>query len=571
MTQLDAKADFEQTLRRLLELDEGVAKHQLQSLATYAQEARPSTGESSSDCSEVRRDIWSQTSPQRRAKNVEVNSNCLSGDGTRAPSLTTGTASNHTSNSGKTGTSNSTYPRSSNSSGNSSSNGGFSNSPPNDGSSEGSGNEGQTAATAMPARIETTTFAKALDQPMKVDVGSADRLQHATEMLQAALAHWETCLQSVDTESRAAMLPPNPSITAVAAPRGAITQPEHGIDPEALGNAIRQLAYSLPAEESALKATVLASDPTPASKVPAKQQDTPAARASRKQLPQQQEECPRSSLPAARTQLEQQLEECARNNLKALHHLEGLQGPVQPPRTAAAAAAVAEEAWAAWQQQAVGYPLQPAAFAGNPFLPNVLGERIPAMPWMTPAMPVAPPGLLLEPQQHDSTEPAPLGSASGGKGGGKGNRSKQAGSKAAVTTSCGGETLRTHLKELQQVPTDRVLIARRINRLGFQSADILKAHFSQYGTVCRVLVSHSHVKSYLGSSRLRPSGLGFVVMSTQEEAANILRDGPEQLVKAPGGATRHTPIRVSSFERRFDDEAMEEDVDGPGPEDGSGE
>jgi len=113
-----------------------------------------------------------------------------------------------------------------------------------------------------------------------------------------------------------------------------------------------------------------------------------------------------------------------------------------------------------------------------------------------------------------------------------------------------GETLRMHLRSLLHVDSSRVLIVRKINRLGFSSPAILKEHFSWYGTVENVLVAHSRVKSGGGQagivSRLRPSGLGFIVMSKTAEAESILSEGPEQHVCG-------TVIRVQKFERRMSD------------------
>lgn len=124
------------------------------------------------------------------------------------------------------------------------------------------------------------------------------------------------------------------------------------------------------------------------------------------------------------------------------------------------------------------------------------------------------------------------------------------------------ETLRMHLRSLLKVESNRVLIVRKINRLGFASPQALSDHYSWYGRVERVLVAHSRVKSGNNAgitstnmpSRLRPSGLGFVVMSTVEEADTILAQGPEQVVC---GAV----IRVQRFERRMVEDEEEEEQD----------
>lgn len=110
------------------------------------------------------------------------------------------------------------------------------------------------------------------------------------------------------------------------------------------------------------------------------------------------------------------------------------------------------------------------------------------------------------------------------------------------------ETLRSHLRDLQTVDSSRIVLVRKINRLGFDSPKMLEDHYKNYGCVERVLVAHSHVKSpyrrYV--KRLRPSGLGFVVMSSIAEVDAILKDGIEQSV---AGAL----IKVQRFERRGDE------------------
>lgn len=125
-----------------------------------------------------------------------------------------------------------------------------------------------------------------------------------------------------------------------------------------------------------------------------------------------------------------------------------------------------------------------------------------------------------------------------------------------------GETLRMHLRSLIKIDSARILIVRKINRLGFASPELLEQHYSWFGHVERVLVAHSRVKSsaYQGmganklNSRLRPSGLGFLVMSKIEEAEAILAAGSEHIVC---GAL----IRVQQFERRMTELGDEGDED----------
>jgi len=133
------------------------------------------------------------------------------------------------------------------------------------------------------------------------------------------------------------------------------------------------------------------------------------------------------------------------------------------------------------------------------------------------------------------------------------------------------ETLRMHLRSLINVDSGRVLIVRKINRLGFASQAILHEHFSWYGIVERVLVAHSRVKSTCAggdkgaspvSSRLRPSGLGFIVMSRVEDAQAILAHGSEQPVNG-------IVVRIQQFQRQVtaqEDDGNEDESETAVPE-----
>lgn len=94
------------------------------------------------------------------------------------------------------------------------------------------------------------------------------------------------------------------------------------------------------------------------------------------------------------------------------------------------------------------------------------------------------------------------------------------------------ETLRSHLQWLQTRDPGCVLVVRKINRLGFESASILKQHFSKYGPVDAVLVAHSQVKcpNRQSATRTRPAGLGFVVMMGVADVKAVLQIGDEHRV-----------------------------------------
>jgi len=96
-------------------------------------------------------------------------------------------------------------------------------------------------------------------------------------------------------------------------------------------------------------------------------------------------------------------------------------------------------------------------------------------------------------------------------------------------------TLRSHLAQLQHEDSDRILIARRINKLGFRSREVLQQYFSQFPNceVCRVLVAHSKAKPFSDSRsrvRTRPGGLGLILMRNAESVKQILALGPQQRI-----------------------------------------
>lgn len=132
-----------------------------------------------------------------------------------------------------------------------------------------------------------------------------------------------------------------------------------------------------------------------------------------------------------------------------------------------------------------------------------------------------------------------------------------------VASQQAGETLRMHLQSLLDTDPGRVLLVRKINRLGFSSPDVLQAHYSWYGAVERVLVAHSRVKSCTieqKAYRLRPAGLGFVVMSRLEGAQAVLDAGKEQMING-------VLVRVQKFERRMSEQMSScEEMDDPTPD-----
>lgn len=112
----------------------------------------------------------------------------------------------------------------------------------------------------------------------------------------------------------------------------------------------------------------------------------------------------------------------------------------------------------------------------------------------------------------------------------------------------------THLNELEQKDPACVFFVRQIGKLGFKSPEILTEHFKQYGPVVKVLVSNSHEKSSTAPFpvRLRPSGMGFVLMERPEDTAAVLAQGELQVV-------RGVEVRVRAFEQRSSDHAASDE------------
>jgi len=117
------------------------------------------------------------------------------------------------------------------------------------------------------------------------------------------------------------------------------------------------------------------------------------------------------------------------------------------------------------------------------------------------------------------------------------------------------QTLSSSLQMLSDEDPDCLFIVRRINKLGFKAARVLKRYFTTQGQVLKVLLAHSTVKQYgapQSHARRRPSSLGFVQMATAEGAQKVLALGDEQDVDG-------VIIRVQRFERQRYAEAMAEE------------
>lgn len=109
--------------------------------------------------------------------------------------------------------------------------------------------------------------------------------------------------------------------------------------------------------------------------------------------------------------------------------------------------------------------------------------------------------------------------------------------------AAGNGSLRSDLEMLRHAQPETVLIVRKIKKLGFESPEMLKQHFAQYGRVSEILVAHSHVKptAKRPNGRVRPAALGFVIMGSAEGAQKAFEAGVTQMVSG-------CPIELGPFE-----------------------
>jgi len=93
-----------------------------------------------------------------------------------------------------------------------------------------------------------------------------------------------------------------------------------------------------------------------------------------------------------------------------------------------------------------------------------------------------------------------------------------------------GDSLRDNLLASASMDQSRVVMIRKINRIGLNSPNVLEAHYSNFGGIERVMVSHC-LQNRTGFKRLRPAALGFLVMDKAEDAKAIRDAGEIQTVQ----------------------------------------
>jgi len=112
----------------------------------------------------------------------------------------------------------------------------------------------------------------------------------------------------------------------------------------------------------------------------------------------------------------------------------------------------------------------------------------------------------------------------------------------------------THLNELQKEDPTKIVIVRKVNRLGFNSADVLKKYFERFGRIAKVRLSNAHSKQPGVGVRVRPSGIAFLLFEDARDAARVLESGESHSIGC-------AQVLVRGFERRQGDHLSSADSD----------
>lgn len=108
-------------------------------------------------------------------------------------------------------------------------------------------------------------------------------------------------------------------------------------------------------------------------------------------------------------------------------------------------------------------------------------------------------------------------------------------------------SLKDDLEKLRCYERECCILVRKIKQLGVQSPAKLREHFSFYGELVEVLVSHSFEKPNpkRANGRVRPAALGFLVLRSPEAAKAVLAAGEEQVM---GSGADAVTVAVERYE-----------------------
>lgn len=123
-------------------------------------------------------------------------------------------------------------------------------------------------------------------------------------------------------------------------------------------------------------------------------------------------------------------------------------------------------------------------------------------------------------------------------------RAPEAQQQAPAIEDSAGPTLCAVFEKLRGKDPRCVLKVRKLHNISQDPSDALQCHFARVARVAEVLVVYSHVKARDGVRCCKPSGLGFVVLLSPDDAERALRAGKDQAI----GSTRIVVERFQMLE-----------------------
>jgi hypothetical protein len=81
-------------------------------------------------------------------------------------------------------------------------------------------------------------------------------------------------------------------------------------------------------------------------------------------------------------------------------------------------------------------------------------------------------------------------------------------------------SLRSNLKKMKEIDEERIFMVRGIGKLGLNSANILREHFTQIGIVQEVFVTHAFNRKH---TSMRAAQFGFIAMEKAEDVRSVLQ------------------------------------------------
>jgi len=117
-------------------------------------------------------------------------------------------------------------------------------------------------------------------------------------------------------------------------------------------------------------------------------------------------------------------------------------------------------------------------------------------------------------------------------------------------------SLRADLEHMKKCDPALCLLVRRIKKLGLESREHLEQHFAQFGPLKEVLVANSFDKPSPKRryGRVRPAGVGFLVMGTPTAVEAVIAAGANHLVAG-------VEVSVQMFQASMDFATLAKDRD----------